>query len=242
MNAEISIRLNLLDLVKNLLKPGAFQEGDVLCLKTPTMAPNLNICWGLSGPEDLQKARTFYKGKTFGYIEEDVSIPCSFSFPAQISVEIIEMILTKPVSFQEPLHPTCKINLIENDEGVKVWAALAEKIFSLNPTDGIAFVGPASRLAGADFFVAYENETPVGIGHVYLDENGLACIFSIGVCEEFRRQGIGTALMKWSINRAIHKKARSIALHASQEGLKLYETLGFRSLRTSRFSISLPEG
>jgi GNAT superfamily N-acetyltransferase len=62
----------------------------------------------------------------------------------------------------------------------------------------------------------------------------LASIWNVGTLPEYRRQGIGTALMRHTLDEAREEGYRSNMLLASPDGVPMYVRLGYRTLSTVR--------
>jgi hypothetical protein len=86
-------------------------------------------------------------------------------------------------------------------------ATLWQTIFELDKKDGLAYLHPVSCLSKAFFLIAYAGNIPEGIGHIYIDEKGVACLSSFGVLQGYRRKEIGTAVRKMCINTAVKEGA-----------------------------------
>jgi len=63
----------------------------------------------------------------------------------------------------------------------------------------------------------------------------LSLIASIGVLEEYRKQGIGKALMNACINKSLEKNAEALALHATAMGETLYKSLHIKPAKRKMF-------
>jgi ribosomal protein S18 acetylase RimI-like enzyme len=54
-----------------------------------------------------------------------------------------------------------------------------------------------------------------------------ALVLNVYVVPEWRRRGVGEALMRSLLNALTERNVRRIVLHASEDGRRLYERLGF---------------
>jgi ribosomal protein S18 acetylase RimI-like enzyme len=89
------------------------------------------------------------------------------------------------------------------------------------------FYGPASYgVEGAQAFVAWEGEEPVGIASAHLRDGAIG-IFGVAVVPGARRRGIASAL---SVIAARAFPADLAWLHASEGARDVYERLGFREV------------
>jgi len=61
-----------------------------------------------------------------------------------------------------------------------------------------------------------------------------ALVLNVYVVPEWRRRGVGEALMRSLLNALADRNVRRIVLHASEDGRRLYERLGFVSTNEMR--------
>lgn len=81
-------------------------------------------------------------------------------------------------------------------------------------------------------FVGYENNMPVVIGTLYIDEeNSMAGIFNLLTNENKRSLGYGTKMMNHLLHyaKASHVKYASLCA-SSESGYRIYERLGFQTI------------
>ena len=76
------------------------------------------------------------------------------------------------------------------------------------------------------FFLAYTKEQPVGCGILSI-ANNQAGLYWGSVLPDFRKQGIGTALVEYRMNTAKNLGHTSIIAHNMTPSLNLYKRLGF---------------
>lgn len=82
---------------------------------------------------------------------------------------------------------------------------------------------------GAWHVVAMEDETPIGTGRLYIDD-GKFTLGRLCVLKEYRGMGIGDALIRLLMDRALEVGAPALFLSA-QEPLKgMYEKYGFEQI------------
>ena len=90
-------------------------------------------------------------------------------------------------------------------------------------------------------FVAEWNGTPAGTATTTCYENRVAWIGMVLVHSEYRRRGIGKALLKHCIAHLEHRRVQCIKLDATPLGKTLYEQLGFRDeWPLSRWEVARP--
>jgi GNAT superfamily N-acetyltransferase len=68
-----------------------------------------------------------------------------------------------------------------------------------------------------------------------------AYLLNVFVEEEYRRRGLARALLEQCLAEARRRSIRVASLHASAEGLPLYEQLGFRPTNEMLYKDSYPE-
>jgi ribosomal protein S18 acetylase RimI-like enzyme len=81
-------------------------------------------------------------------------------------------------------------------------------------------------------FIAERGNKPVGTAIIYIDR-GRAGIYDVEVLEEFRGQGIGTALLQRVCTFAQEQGAEVAVLAASEQGVGFYARFGFK--QTGRY-------
>jgi GNAT superfamily N-acetyltransferase len=62
---------------------------------------------------------------------------------------------------------------------------------------------------------------------LFFSEKQTAGIFNLSTLQEYRGKGIGTALISYALHEAKKQGYIYAALQASEEGLRIYERLGF---------------
>ncbi len=80
---------------------------------------------------------------------------------------------------------------------------------------------------------------PVACGSAYLAD-GTAGIYNIATLEQVRGRGIGYAVTAWLMNHAYQRGSTQTILHASPDGLPVYERLGYERVCTVPQLIWLP--
>lgn len=108
------------------------------------------------------------------------------------------------------------------------FAAEIERLCFVHPWSEQSINGEMSK-ENSVFLMAFEDETPIGyVGlSTILDEGYMG---NLGVVEEYRRKGIGRALMNELINecKAMDSAFVTLEVRASNTpAVKLYESLGF---------------
>lgn len=78
----------------------------------------------------------------------------------------------------------------------------------------------------AEHIVVYVNNVPVGTGRVF-SLNGQYMLGRIAVLKEYRKQHIGSLIVKALLNKAWEMGADEVHIHAQVSALKFYYSLGF---------------
>jgi ribosomal protein S18 acetylase RimI-like enzyme len=234
---KLDIRNNFLHLWQRLAGQQGWDiliEDDLVCLKSPANIPNLNISYGINSSYHLDKAAKFFKGKKFAYIKEDIEEKSIFDFKKEVTVNITEMFIS---NYQKKNKNSFVITSITSEDDLAIWAEIASPVFGMEREEIKKYNDVVSKLDNAWFFLAYDENIPVGTGHIYIDDQDLAYISTIGVLEANRRKGIGTAIMEECIDFSFKNGAKYVGLHASEMGINLYKNMGFEQIKVSEFSI-----
>jgi ribosomal protein S18 acetylase RimI-like enzyme len=88
-------------------------------------------------------------------------------------------------------------------------------------------------------FVGYRNGEPVATADLFITGR-TAGLYNIATREEFRHQGIGTAMTCVAIQEAIRHGCTRVSLQASAQAQSVYERLGFQSCGS--FATFQPDG
>ena len=82
-----------------------------------------------------------------------------------------------------------------------------------------------------EMHVGYVNELPIVTGVLVLDAN-VAGIYYVATVPSQRKNGYGTAMMEYLLDRAKTEGYSVATLQASHEGKNLYKRLGFKEVCT----------
>jgi GNAT superfamily N-acetyltransferase len=77
--------------------------------------------------------------------------------------------------------------------------------------------------------VAYRGVEPVACGSLFMPDR-VAGIYFVATRPAWRRQGIGTFVTSWLVQRASAAGATHVALSSSRDGFNVYRRLGFREV------------
>ncbi len=79
------------------------------------------------------------------------------------------------------------------------------------------------------FFIAILDDIPVGISEVFYYK-GVAGLYFVGVNEDARGKGIGTAITLAPLHDAKDRRYEWAVLHSSQMGFNMYKRIGFETV------------
>ena len=92
----------------------------------------------------------------------------------------------------------------------------------------------------ASHALAYEGQLCVGTGRLVHLGNGQAQIGRMAVLAQFRRKGVGNAILGQLINLAKLEGASNLILHSQIAAIPFYEKLGFQSEGPSYEEAGIP--
>lgn len=75
--------------------------------------------------------------------------------------------------------------------------------------------------------LAYQGDQAIGTGRLVLLETGQGQIGRMAVLSAFRKQGVGTHILRSLINLAQEQKIQNVVLHSQITAIPFYEKLGF---------------
>lgn len=78
-------------------------------------------------------------------------------------------------------------------------------------------------------FVYYHNAIPAATVELFPTDEKTMGIYGLATLEKFRGNGIGSALMSFSLNFAKQKGYKQIILQATEDGYGIYQKLGFKT-------------
>lgn len=97
-----------------------------------------------------------------------------------------------------------------------------QKIYSKIPVDAII------ETNDFEMYVGYLDDQPIVSG-ILVSYAGVAGIYYVATVPNQRKQGFGTAMMRYLLTQAKHRRIPIATLQASREGKSLYEKLGFKA-------------
>lgn len=128
--------------------------------------------------------------------------------------------------------PAAKITIkpLSCSNDVPVFCSLMAKIFQIPPEyeQGLKEFTFDSIQAGWKFYLEYINKTPVGTGALF-SANKVGGVFNVGTLSEYRKQGIGTALMQQIICDSIDSGnlIHTLQAETGKDAERLYKKMGF---------------
>jgi ribosomal protein S18 acetylase RimI-like enzyme len=205
-------------------------------LKSSSWYRTLNISFNVNTPSQLKTAYDFYGEFPFIIVNDD-DHPLSKSLSDTLGPPISqpEMILNlndyKPNNFK---NDEFKIIKNETHEDIKLFAQSLGLFYKLDSDEQEALLLPKTLkiLNSYTSFMALLKGIPIGVISYYLDDHGVVSISNLAVDEKFRRQGVGRMLTDYALNNAYQHQAVLAILIASNEGEKLYQSMGFKTTKT----------
>jgi len=123
-------------------------------------------------------------------------------------------------------------------EEIEKWSGMTAQAFDKPPeTDGMKLL---SASKDCDFFVCRESDEMIG-GTLLICKNGNAGIHEVSTMPEYRRKGIGAALVNHAFHVACEKGCTYATLQASELGYPLYVRLGMEEVGQIHNWIMPPE-
>lgn len=231
----MTIKNNLLDFWNTLAHTK--QEWKILrkdtfvCLKPPIKFKYLNLAWGIKTLKALEEAQNFFQENDFIiYSEENVLDNHLLKMDQEV-----EMQLSLDDFSAHALPENVKISKVKTEEDFEKFINISAQIFLIPKSDFYQFLYPARHIT--PMFLAWCDDKPVGTSQFYKDTHQFAGLQTIGVLEEFRRQGIGRALTEACLVEAKSQGCILAGLCASEEGSKLYKTINFSSYKKWRLKV-----
>lgn len=128
-----------------------------------------------------------------------------------------------------PMPGGLSVQRVTDDATLKQWGQVCAAGFGLPDFMAAAFYDLMSSV-GLDIFLAYlgwQNDRPVATSAMILAA-GVAGMYNIATIPEARQQGIGAIMTLWPLREARLRGYKAGILHASQTGMGIYRSLGFR--------------
>ncbi len=84
-------------------------------------------------------------------------------------------------------------------------------------------------------YLCYADQTPVACATAAIHASELATIWNVGTRQAYRRMGFGAAIMRGLLDDLREAGIAQTVLLASQDGLRLYENLGYHTLARTHY-------
>lgn len=142
-------------------------------------------------------------------------------------------------------HKSAEIVEIDSDSQMKDWSRICASAFEFD--DALSgwwhelFTSvPFGDRTPLSHFLASINGEPVGTASAYV-EDGVVGLASVGVRDEHRRRGIGSALTWTALETARNLNCRLGVLFSSAMAMTMYEAMGFSRYGTGRCYLWSPK-
>lgn len=116
------------------------------------------------------------------------------------------------------------IQKVTNKPLAEIWSQLFLEAFGYE----ISAETVSLTMGSIDYFIGKHNGTPVGTAVLFMDEEGVAGIHSMGIIPSQRRKGYAEELLIHIMNIARMRGATHATLQASEMGKGLYLKIGFQ--------------
>ncbi len=139
----------------------------------------------------------------------------------------IKSVLTgMSIGLNRTFNSSNNLNLITVDDSKKaqLWSELFQKAF------GYLIHSETVRktMNDIDYFIASYAGKQIGTAALFIDNNSIAGIHSMGIIPQYRRKGFAEELLIHLLKIAQHKKIKQAVLQASSMGEHLYLKTGFK--------------
>ena len=94
------------------------------------------------------------------------------------------------------------------------------------------FPESSTRTPGLTIFSPGAGNTPAGVVEIFASDRETIGLYGLATLLSFRGRGIGKALMTYALNLALRNGYQQAVLQASEDGIGIYERLGFREITT----------
>jgi GNAT superfamily N-acetyltransferase len=127
------------------------------------------------------------------------------------------------------------IEVISNDPGtLKEWLQIVNTYLMTGAQLGMEIKDALLSDQSFRWMVAYLDGEPAGAG-LSFEEGGVCGLYMIATVDSFRGRGVGTRITGELVSRALGSGSETIVLHATGQGERIYQNLGFREV--NRLSI-----
>jgi GNAT superfamily N-acetyltransferase len=202
---------------------------NIICIRNPE---KLSV-------EALLQARAHFEKKNFAYTfwaEDNLLTPDirQMLHEAEIQITNREPGMLMYLHGFSPVHTNNSDNIrkVGTPEEVQHYAQIVARNWQPPDENLIQYYTKATPVilapdAPAMLYVYYNSGIPVAALELFFSEHQTAGIFNLSTLQEYRGRGIGTALISYALDEAKKQGYTYAALQASEEGLRIYERLGF---------------
>jgi ribosomal protein S18 acetylase RimI-like enzyme len=226
-------QLNFLEILEKMSHiPGweILKTQDILAMKAPVNEPLINLVWGTPDLANQQAVDKFYNGKSYYWLTQniiqDLILP-NFINPEQFSEMAINLTSYTPAT----ILPNIKVISPTSEYDLQLWAETAIDTFGFDLKEFKNFFYPLIKITGCIPFLAFYDNKPAATALVYCGKSE-AAIYAMSTKENFRRNGLGSAVAHACLSLAKSKNLNYAVLYASELGQYLYTQLGFTVTQT----------
>ncbi|MCB0631804.1 MAG: GNAT family N-acetyltransferase [Saprospiraceae bacterium] len=134
-----------------------------------------------------------------------------------------------------PLHASIRLARTEDDVRqfadiiARNWDPPDEHVRQYYARTAAHYLDPENQIRLA---LCYEGNTPAGVVEIFASDRETIGLYGLATLLSFRGRGIGNALMTYALNLALRDGYQQAILQASEDGIGIYERLGFREITT----------
>jgi GNAT superfamily N-acetyltransferase len=130
------------------------------------------------------------------------------------------------------IYPTsfcnCRIKQVDNEDDLEQWIEVVNRaLFNQNKLNVMVFSNLLNKTE-YDIIMAYIKDEPCGTALTYRNTDAVG-IYLVAVSEQFRKQGIGSAITQYIIEK---NKYVPLVLHATKAGKRVYDKFNFKEYCT----------
>jgi GNAT superfamily N-acetyltransferase len=130
--------------------------------------------------------------------------------------------------------PDLEISTVRNPNDLTAFRTILGRVFAIAPSEvNLVLSDRTLEVATVRHYIGRVGGLAVATTSMVLS-GPVAGIWNVGILPEYRRRGIAAELMHNAVSEALTHGYSSTMLLASQDGLPLYERLGYNTLSTAR--------
>lgn len=207
------------------------ESSNLLALKSPAAIPLVNFVWGEVSDDNLARVKAFYGNCDFYWILTkpqkellDGVIQLHFHTPEEFPEMIMDL-----SSYQIQMDKRSEVSVVrvQRTDELQLWTETAIATFGFTESDFKEFFYPLIDVANCIPLLIYYGEKPAATAMVYCDSS-VAGIYAMSTNSEFRRLGLGRAAVNECLAIAKELGLDHAVLYASEDGQKLYQSMGFK--------------